>query len=209
MNDSTVLRKTRKSPFSGRRGRGQSGTPRGRLLDALFPIIRQRVLTTTLTQPAKWWSLSGLARMLHTAPSSLQRELPTLAKVGILERRTQGQRTYFRACLASPFYSSLRALFDHVHFVNHDNGGTQNLMPASPQPITRSLLLRYNRDRLYDEVWRKPVRDVVKNYGVSDVAIAKTCRKLCIPLPGRGYWAKKKAGKPVPERPTLPLAGVS
>jgi hypothetical protein len=40
---------------------------------------------------------------------------------------------------------------------------------------------------------------------VSDVAIAKICRKLEIPLPGRGYWARKKAGYAV-ERLPLPPA---
>jgi hypothetical protein len=40
-------------------------------------------------------------------------------------------------------------------------------------------------------------------YKVSDVALAKTCRKLEIPLPGRGYWAKLAAGKHLKPRPPL------
>ncbi|MBK1827361.1 hypothetical protein [Haloferula rosea] len=39
--------------------------------------------------------------------------------------------------------------------------------------------------------------------GVSDVAIAKRCRKLNIPRPPRGYWAKVEAGRR-PKRPPLP-----
>ena len=53
----------------------------------------------------------------------------------------------------------------------------------------------YDRDILYDEVWAEPMRDVARRYGISDVALAKTCRKLGVPVPGRGYWAKVKAGK--------------
>jgi hypothetical protein len=34
-------------------------------------------------------------------------------------------------------------------------------------------------------------------FGISDVAIAKRCRKLNIPVPGRGYWARKAAGQRV------------
>lgn len=34
-------------------------------------------------------------------------------------------------------------------------------------------------------------------YGLSAVAIGKTCRKLQVPLPGRGYWAKKAHGHSV------------
>ena len=63
---------------------------------------------------------------------------------------------------------------------------------------------RYEREELYERVWEAPIRTVAKEYKVSDVALAKTCRKLHIPLPGRGYWAKKAAQLPVPARPPLP-----
>lgn len=65
----------------------------------------------------------------------------------------------------------------------------------------------YDREVLYDEVWAEPVRDVAKRYSVSDVALAKTCRRLAVPLPGRGYWAKKAAGKAAPRPPLPPLDG--
>lgn len=61
----------------------------------------------------------------------------------------------------------------------------------------------YERDKLYEEVWAEPVMKVAERYGVSDVALAKTCRKLNVPLPPRGYWAKIKAGK-TPRRAALP-----
>ena len=48
----------------------------------------------------------------------------------------------------------------------------------------------YDRKQLYQEVWEAPVRDVAKRYGVSDVYLARICRALSVPLPGRGYWAK-------------------
>lgn len=59
----------------------------------------------------------------------------------------------------------------------------------------------YNREKLYQEVWAKPVTEVAKLYKVSDVAIHKVCRSLDIPIPGLGYWAKVKAGKPVKQTP--------
>src|SRR5258705_3390643 len=61
----------------------------------------------------------------------------------------------------------------------------------------------YRRTELYDEVWREPVRTVAKRYGVSDVALGKICRKLSVPLPGLGYWARVRIGQKVP-RPPLP-----
>ncbi len=59
------------------------------------------------------------------------------------------------------------------------------------------------RDALYEQVWSQPLIDLAKQYGLSDVGLAKICRKLKIPLPGRGYWAKHKAGR-IPPRPSLP-----
>lgn len=59
----------------------------------------------------------------------------------------------------------------------------------------------YNREKLYQEVWAKPVTEVAKQYKVSDVAIHKVCKSLDIPTPDRGYWAKIKAGKPVKQTP--------
>ena len=61
----------------------------------------------------------------------------------------------------------------------------------------------WNRDQLYVEVWEQPASKVAVKYGVSGVMIGKICRKLKIPLPGRGYWAKKEFGKPVERMPFL------
>ena len=35
----------------------------------------------------------------------------------------------------------------------------------------------YDREALYQEVWEEPVRDVARRYGVSDVYLARICRK--------------------------------
>jgi hypothetical protein len=63
----------------------------------------------------------------------------------------------------------------------------------------------WNREELYAEVWERPQIKVAAKYGISAVMLGKVCRKLQIPLPGRGYWAKKEFGKPV-ERIPLPEA---
>ncbi|MBF9018634.1 MULTISPECIES: hypothetical protein [unclassified Oceanispirochaeta] len=60
----------------------------------------------------------------------------------------------------------------------------------------------YDREKLYIEVWKSPMTEVCKKYGVSDVALAKTCKKLQIPRPPLGYWAKRAVGK-APQRPKL------
>lgn len=81
-------------------------------LDSLFPGVRQGVLAATLTHPEKWWYLSELAEFLHTRPSSLQRELTALEQSGILQKRKDGRRTYFKAETRSPIFRDLRSIFE-------------------------------------------------------------------------------------------------
>jgi hypothetical protein len=64
----------------------------------------------------------------------------------------------------------------------------------------------WNREELYEKVWSEPVTKVAKEYGVSDVALAKACRKLKVPVPGRGYWAKKEHGHRIERLPLPKLA---
>lgn len=61
----------------------------------------------------------------------------------------------------------------------------------------------FTREELYRLVWERPVLSVAKEIGVSDVAVAKACRKAGIPLPSRGHWAIVNAGKTV-KTPPLP-----
>lgn len=68
----------------------------------------------------------------------------------------------------------------------------------------RQLASRYDREKIYEEIWLEPIQHVAKRYDISDVGLAKVCKKLNIPRPGRGYWAMKAAGKAIPKRPPLP-----
>ena len=61
-----------------------------------------------------------------------------------------------------------------------------------------------SREGLYDLVWSKPVVQVAKDFGISDVAVAKICKKMNIPKPGLGYWAKRQNGHRVRQKP-LPV----
>jgi hypothetical protein len=60
-----------------------------------------------------------------------------------------------------------------------------------------------SREDLYELTWSKPMSALAKDFGISDVALAKRCRRLGIPVPGRGYWARLDAGQ-TPYRPKLP-----
>jgi hypothetical protein len=60
------------------------------------------------------------------------------------------------------------------------------------------------REQLFDLIWLKPLTTIAADLGISDVALLKRCRKLNLPTPRRGYWAKVAAGIPVRKRPKLP-----
>lgn len=62
---------------------------------------------------------------------------------------------------------------------------------------------RLDRRGLYELVWALPISHIAPHYGLSDVGFTKLCRRWGVPTPGRGYWAKKAAGK-VSRRPALP-----
>src|SRR5471032_2560736 len=53
--------------------------------------------------------------------------------------------------------------------------------PLETQPM-RHVTLRYERAKLYEEIWEEPVTTVAKRNGVSDVALRKICKQLAVPL---------------------------
>jgi len=69
-------------------------------------------------------------------------------------------------------------------------------MPSTTNQLTR--------EGLYSQVWAEPMRTVALRLNISDVGLAKQCKKMDVPVPGRGYWAKKAAGHKVKTIP-LPL----
>ena len=65
-------------------------------------------------------------------------------------------------------------------------------------------MITITREELYEEVWKKPITTLATEYGLSDVGLAKVCKRHSIPMPGRGYWTKKAHGKKLPKKPKLP-----
>lgn len=60
-----------------------------------------------------------------------------------------------------------------------------------------------SRQELFDLVWSMPVTKIAADHGITDPAVHKRCKKLQVPTPPRGYWAKKQFGK-APKQPELP-----
>jgi len=79
--------------------------------------------------------------------------------------------------------------------VTHPPTATDN--HPKPLAVLDQIWSRYDRKELFEKVWKAPMRTVAKEYVVSDSALGKTCKKLHVPVPGKGYWAKKAARKSV------------
>jgi hypothetical protein len=65
--------------------------------------------------------------------------------------------------------------------------------------------IRLTCGELYERVWATPMRTLAQEFGMSDVGLAKVCRKNNIPVPPVGYWRRKETGYKV-KRPALPPA---
>jgi hypothetical protein len=54
--------------------------------------------------------------------------------------------------------------------------------------------IRLTRQELYDRVWSTPAWKLGPELGLSGRGLAKRCAREGIPVPNRGYWAKKEFG---------------
>jgi hypothetical protein len=57
------------------------------------------------------------------------------------------------------------------------------------------------REELYEQVWTTPLVRLAVQYGISNVGLGKLCRRLNVPTPGRGYWARLAAGEKLKRTP--------
>ncbi|MCP3669456.1 MAG: hypothetical protein GY814_03265 [Gammaproteobacteria bacterium] len=51
------------------------------------------------------------------------------------------------------------------------------------------------REELFIKVWLTPISKLALEFGLSDVGLAKICKRMEVPRPKRGYWQKIEAGK--------------
>lgn len=51
------------------------------------------------------------------------------------------------------------------------------------------------RSELFGMVWKEPLASLAPKLGMSKPTLLKLCRLHNVPVPGRGHWAKVKAGQ--------------
>ena len=79
-------------------------------IDPLISKTMQGLLAAAVLQPDRSWYLSDLAKRLNVRPSTLQGSLAALVKAGVLTRRGDGNRVYYRADPDCPFLPDLQGL---------------------------------------------------------------------------------------------------
>lgn len=62
----------------------------------------------------------------------------------------------------------------------------------------------FTREAFHALIWSRPMTHLGKEFGLSDVALHKICRKHGIPVPPRGWWARKASGRAVRVRKLPP-----
>lgn len=84
--------------------------------------------------------------------------------------------------------------------VCHEGEGDSDIAMSDQPPISE-----LTREQLYERVWATPLQRLAVEFGLSDVALAKRCRRLQVPTPPRGYWARLEAGQTPRRAKLLPL----
>jgi hypothetical protein len=68
------------------------------------------------------------------------------------------------------------------------------------EPSSRTV----TREGLYRRLWSSPATHVAAELGITSTALAKIARKLDVPVPPPGFWARVHAGQAKPKPPPLP-----
>ena len=76
----------------------------------LLGQTRSRVLSALLLHPERSLHVRELARVAHTSPGSLHRELRALAELGLLIRQDVGRQVTYQANERSPVFAELAGL---------------------------------------------------------------------------------------------------
>lgn len=106
------------------------------MIDALFSKTKQNILSTTVINPDKWWYLSDLAKTINTSPSSLQRDLLNMTSTGILEKRQEGNRIYYRANKECP-------VFDELQGIIVKTVGIHDKLDSALKPLSKKIRIAF------------------------------------------------------------------
>jgi len=103
------------------------------LASLLFKEYRRQVLGLLLLHPDQAYHMREIARLTHTQPGTLHKELAKLAEAGILKKTLQGNQTYYQAdpnCI----------VFDELCGIVRKTSGLADVLRLALQPLADKLL---------------------------------------------------------------------
>ena len=71
-------------------------------------------------------------------------------------------------------------------------------------PVSARPMARFDREKLYQDVWKAPLVRVSEALGVLPSTLSRVCKALHVPIPGIGYWTRKCLGQAAQPQPLLP-----
>ncbi|WP_233202696.1 transcriptional regulator [Limnohabitans sp. JirII-31] len=80
------------------------------LANALFPKVRQRVLSVLFSTPDRSFYANEVISLAQSGTGAVQRELANLAQAGLITVTKLGNQKHFQANAQSPLYAELRSL---------------------------------------------------------------------------------------------------
>lgn len=80
------------------------------LANALFPKVRQRVLSVFFSTPDRSFYANEVISLAQSGTGAVQRELANLAQAGLITVTKLGNQKHFQANAQSPLYAELRSL---------------------------------------------------------------------------------------------------
>lgn len=89
------------------------GTPPASLpsiADALFPLVRQRVLALLYGNPDRSYFVNEVLALAQSGRGAVQRELESLAAAGLVTVAARGNQKHFQANKNAPVFTELRGL---------------------------------------------------------------------------------------------------
>ena len=102
------------------------------IVSYLFPKVRQRLLSILMLHPKKEFYLRELIRMSRTGAGAVQRELASLEKGGVVLKRTEGNRVYYKANVDSPIYGELKSIIIKT-------AGLADVIRSALKPLSREI----------------------------------------------------------------------
>jgi predicted nucleotidyltransferase len=80
------------------------------IADALFPVVRQRVLALFFGNPSRSYFSNEVFALAQSGRGAVQRELASLALAGLVTVSTRGNQKHYAANKDAPVFAELRGL---------------------------------------------------------------------------------------------------